>query len=111
MLLFALKISGPPVPRCGFCGVEAEGKGRKGKRKERKEREKNGKRTSQRAFFGGCVLLLVGFWVRRGARDVKKKKKNRSVARGERVVPVSEEVVWVYSLFVPPCLCLFFVSA
>ena len=70
LVAFGPQISGPPVPRCGFCGVEAEGKGRKGKRKERKEREKNGKRTSQRAFFGCCVLLLVGFWVRRGARDV-----------------------------------------
>ena len=29
--------------------------------------KERGKRTSQRALFGGCVLLLVGFWVRRGA--------------------------------------------
>ena len=50
---FGPQISVPPVAHCGFCGVEAEGKG-KGKK------EKRGKRTgktdvSARVFRGMCL--------------------------------------------------------
>ena len=100
-MLLALIFRAPLFPVVDFAVLR-----RKGREKERKKREgkERGKRTFQRAFFGGCVLLLVGFWVRRGARDVKKKigAPARHVSRGERVVPVSEEVGWVIvCLFLP----------
>ena len=74
---FGPHISGPPVPRCGFCGVEAEGKG-KGKKEKRGKKETGKTDVSARVFRGMC---LAPCWLLGEAGcDVKKKKSEPSRA-------------------------------
>ena len=78
---FGPHISGPPVPRCGFCGVEAEGKG-KGKK------EKRGKRTGKTDVSARVVrgMCLAPCWLLGEAGRAVMFKKNRSprAPRGAR---------------------------